>query len=76
MLWVIRQAQASKRSKAHRILWSHEGKASLKATELRTAGIFQANSFCGYWNVTHGCLGFKLQAERSVGAWRGLVVLR
>ena len=57
---------------AHRILWSHEGKASFRATELKTTCISQASSSSGCQNGTHGYLGFRFQAQRSVGSRRGV----
>lgn len=72
MICVLRQALAGKQATAHRILWSHEGKASFKATELRTTCIFQASSSSGCQNGTHGCLGSKFQAQKSMGSRRGV----
>lgn len=72
MICVTRQALASEQATAHRVLWSHEGKASFKATELRTTCIFQAYTFSGCQNVTHGCLGFKFQEQGSMQSCRGM----
>lgn len=72
MICVIRQALASEQSMAHRILWSHEGKASFQATELRTTCIFQASNSSGCQNGTHEYLGFRFQAQWSMGSWRGV----